>query len=451
MSDVPATMVAGWRGRPTRPGSRSRRSTCARCSARSCGRSTPSSSRARRCPARCRSASAHPMTRPSCSTSAVRSTTRTHALLYCAAHLPDPRDDRDTRPRCTTSSPRSSTAAGGRTLALFTSWRAMQPRPTRAARARRAPILAQGDLPKPDAGRRFTDEHAACLFATMGFWQGIDVPGPSLSLVTIDRLPFPRPDDPLLQARRERAGADAFAEIDLPEPRCSSRRATGRLIRSATDRGVVAVFDSRLATAGYRWDLVRAPCRRCDARVIATRLKPSCTHCGEDTPVPSPDATRRLAGGDDRGARARRDRCGDDAGSTTPTTAGDTSTTPTTELAVTTEPSTSTTAPRTDRHPLLRKGGPRLHGRRPVEAPQPSPTALATTSPRPLRTGSRSRSFASTTRATRRASSGPRTPTAATRRCSCRSASRRIRRRPKVSRQRCSDRPGRPTLRESRS
>ena len=98
----------------------------------------------------------------------------------------------------------------------------------------------------------------------MGFWQGIDVPGPSLSLVTIDRLPFPRPDDPLLQARRERAGANAFAEIDLPRAAVLLAQATGRLIRSATDRGVVAVFDSRLATAGYRWDLVRAlpPMRR---------------------------------------------------------------------------------------------------------------------------------------------------------------------------------------------
>ena len=125
-------------------------------------------------------------------------------------------------------------------------------------------ILAQGELPKPKLLSRFTEEHASCLFATMGFWQGIDVPGPSLSMVTIDRLPFPRPDDPLLQARRERAGANAFAEIDLPRAAVLLAQATGRLIRSATDRGVVAVFDSRLATAGYRWDLVRAlpPMRR---------------------------------------------------------------------------------------------------------------------------------------------------------------------------------------------
>jgi ATP-dependent DNA helicase DinG len=149
-------------------------------------------------------------------------------------------------------------AAGGRTLALFTSWRAMQ-----AATAALRPlvphtILAQGEVPKPRLLARFAEEESSCLFATMGFWQGIDVPGPSLSLVTIDRLPFPRPDDPLLQARRERAGPSAFAEIDIPRAAVLLAQATGRLIRTATDRGVVAVLDSRLATASYRWELVRS-------------------------------------------------------------------------------------------------------------------------------------------------------------------------------------------------
>ena len=98
----------------------------------------------------------------------------------------------------------------------------------------------------------------------MGFWQGVDVPGASLSLVTIDRIPFPRPDEPLLQARRERAGADAFGLIDLPRAATLLAQGAGRLIRSADDRGVVAVLDPRLAKAGYRWDMVRAlpPMRR---------------------------------------------------------------------------------------------------------------------------------------------------------------------------------------------
>jgi len=93
----------------------------------------------------------------------------------------------------------------------------------------------------------------------MGFWQGIDVPGPSLTLVTIDRIPFPRPDEPLLQARRERARADAFRIVDLPRATTLLAQGTGRLIRSRSDRGVVAVFAQRLATKpSYRWDIVHA-------------------------------------------------------------------------------------------------------------------------------------------------------------------------------------------------
>ena len=125
-------------------------------------------------------------------------------------------------------------------------------------------VLTQSDLPKPALVERFgTDEHS-CLFATMGFWQGVDVPGPALSVVTIDRLPFPRPDDPLLQARRERHGRAAFERIDVPRAATLLAQGAGRLIRSADDRGVVAVLDSRFGTARYRWDLVRAlpPMRR---------------------------------------------------------------------------------------------------------------------------------------------------------------------------------------------
>ena len=175
----------------------------------------------------------------------------TCALLYCAAHLPDPR-------RAGASEALHNelaaliTAAGGRTLALFTSWRAMHAA-TDALRAQLPfPILAQGDMPKARLLEAFSAEHAACLFATMSFWQGVDVPGPTLSLVTLDRLPFPRPDDPLLGARRDRAGAAAFRVVDLPRAATLLAQGTGRLIRSAQDRGVVAVLDSRLATAGYR-------------------------------------------------------------------------------------------------------------------------------------------------------------------------------------------------------
>jgi ATP-dependent DNA helicase DinG len=114
-------------------------------------------------------------------------------------------------------------------------------------------------MPKPALVAAFAADQSSSLFATMGFWQGIDVPGPTLSLVTIDRLPFPRPDEPLLQARREQARADAFRVIDLPRTATMLAQGAGRLIRSRTDRGVVAVLDPRLAKAkSYRWTLLEA-------------------------------------------------------------------------------------------------------------------------------------------------------------------------------------------------
>ena len=155
-------------------------------------------------------------------------------------------------------------AAGGRTLALFTSRRA-----TEEAAAALAPdlpytLLRQGDLPKGRLLEEFAEDETSCLFATLGFWQGVDIPGRALSLVTLDRLPFPRPDDPLLLARRARAGAGAFNLVDLPRAATLLAQGSGRLIRTAEDRGVVAVLDSRLATASYRNVLLAAlpPMRR---------------------------------------------------------------------------------------------------------------------------------------------------------------------------------------------
>jgi ATP-dependent DNA helicase DinG len=185
------------------------------------------------------------------------------ALLYCPIHLPDPRSP-SYEGRMLDELAALIEAAEGRTLALFTSWRAM----SAAADAIRGrvpwPVLTQSDLPKPALVARFSAEEHSCLFATMGFWQGVDVPGSALSVVAIDRLPFPRPDDPLLQARRASLGRNAFGLIDVPRAATLLAQGTGRLIRSRSDRGVVAVLDSRLGTARYRWDLVRAlpPMRR---------------------------------------------------------------------------------------------------------------------------------------------------------------------------------------------
>ncbi len=120
------------------------------------------------------------------------------------------------------------------------------------------PLLTQRDLPKPALVRKFAESEETCLFATTGMFQGVDVPGSTLSLVVIDKLPFPRPDDPLLSARRERLGPNAFSEIDVPRAATLLAQASGRLIRNATDRGVVAVLDSRLGSARYRWDIVNA-------------------------------------------------------------------------------------------------------------------------------------------------------------------------------------------------
>jgi ATP-dependent DNA helicase DinG len=176
---------------------------------------------------------------------------RDHALLYVANSLPDRRRP-ESEPALHDELEALITAAGGRTLALFTSWRSMRAA-VEALRGRLdVPVLAQSDLPKPALVESFRDDEATCLFATLGFWQGVDVPGRTLSLVTVDRIPFPRPDEPVLQARRERAGAGAFRLVDLPRAGTLLAQGAGRLIRSAGDRGVVAVLDSRLATAGYR-------------------------------------------------------------------------------------------------------------------------------------------------------------------------------------------------------
>jgi ATP-dependent DNA helicase DinG len=210
------------------------------------------------------------------------------ALLYCAAHLPDPRAAGH-REALHDELAGLIEAAGGRTLALFTSFRAMDDAADSLRDQLEVPILTQRDLPKPRLIERFTADEATCLFATMGFWQGVDVPGPSLSLVTLDRLPFPRPDEPLLQARRERAGADAFDVIDLPRAATLLAQGAGRLVRAATDRGVVAVLDSRLASARYRWEIVSAlpPMRRTKDRAEVHAFLRALRDL--PTPDPTPD------------------------------------------------------------------------------------------------------------------------------------------------------------------
>jgi len=235
----------------------------------------------------------------------------TQALLYCAAHLPDPRQP-GYEAMMHDELAWLIGAARGRTMALFTSWRAMRAA-AEAARARiDYPVLLQDDLPKPALVARFGAEESSCLFATMGFWQGVDIPGPSLSMVVIDRIPFARPDEPLQAARRERAGPRAFATVDLPRAATLLAQGAGRLIRTASDRGVVAVLDPRLASAPYRWELVHAlpPMRRTRKRddvaaFFADDAGPRPSPAGTPGARPSgaDDAGRRPSGADDAGPR----------------------------------------------------------------------------------------------------------------------------------------------------
>jgi ATP-dependent DNA helicase DinG len=188
----------------------------------------------------------------------------TQGLLYCAAHLPDPRKEQYADAMLEELAALIE-AAGGRTLALFTSHRMLRLAADRLTDEIDHEVLVQGDRPKGALIEAFATDETSCLFATMGYWQGIDVPGAACSLVTIDRIPFPRPDEPIWQARREAAGAAAFKTIDVPRAATLLAQGAGRLIRNSTDRGVVAVLDPRLATnKSYRWELVAAlpPMRR---------------------------------------------------------------------------------------------------------------------------------------------------------------------------------------------
>jgi len=194
-----------------------------------------------------------------------------NALLYCPTDLPDPRSS-GSRQAKIDELEKLMSAAGGRTLALFTSLSAMREAAEYLQPRMPWDIIVQGQGSKAKLLEQFIAEPETSLFATMSFWQGVDAPGATCTLVMIDRLPFPRPDDPVLQARRERAGGAAFRVIDLPRAATMLAQGAGRLIRSTRDQGVVAVLDPRLATArSYRWELINSlpPMRRTRDRAEA--------------------------------------------------------------------------------------------------------------------------------------------------------------------------------------
>ena len=180
-------------------------------------------------------------------------------ILYVARHLPPPGRDQLAEAYLTELEELID-AAGGRTLGLFSSMRAA----VQAAGALRdrikQPLLCQGDDVTAQLVRQFAEDEPTCLFGTLSLWQGVDVPGAALRLVVIDRIPFPRPDDPLASARQRAVaahGGNGFMTVAAAHAALLLAQGAGRLLRTMTDRGVVAVLDPRLVTARYG-DFLRA-------------------------------------------------------------------------------------------------------------------------------------------------------------------------------------------------
>jgi ATP-dependent DNA helicase DinG len=175
------------------------------------------------------------------------------ALLYLPRTVPDVRD------------PRFSAAAAdeivkllelsqGRAFCLFTSYSQMNDLFERVRTRVAFPLLLQGTAPRSVLLERFKNTPAAVLFATSSFWQGVDVPGEQLSCVIVDRLPFAVPSDPIVAARvnaLQEDGRNAFAEFQVPQAVLALKQGFGRLIRTKTDRGVLALLDSRIQRMPY--------------------------------------------------------------------------------------------------------------------------------------------------------------------------------------------------------
>jgi len=184
---------------------------------------------------------------------------RTQAALYLPRHLPEPSDP-DFVDAATVELEKLFAVTGGRAFALFTSvrnmqraWEILEPRlPYR--------VLLQGQLPKAQLLEKF-QEVPSVLFATASFWEGVDVPGEALSLVVMDKLPFASPGDPVVAARIDalrNAGHDPFGAFQVPHAAITLRQGFGRLIRTRTDRGIVAMLDRRIVTRGYGRQFLRS-------------------------------------------------------------------------------------------------------------------------------------------------------------------------------------------------
>ncbi len=174
-------------------------------------------------------------------------------ILYIAKHLPPPGRD-GLAESYLDEIAELIEAAGGRTLGLFSSMRAARQAADELAGRIGYPLLCQGDDQTAQLVSQFAADEPTCLFGTLSLWQGVDVPGPSLRLVVIDRIPFPRPDDPLASARQRAVaarGGNGFMSVAATQAALLLAQGSGRLLRTMTDRGVVAVLDPRLSTARY--------------------------------------------------------------------------------------------------------------------------------------------------------------------------------------------------------
>ncbi|MFD9868433.1 ATP-dependent DNA helicase [Streptomyces niveus] len=174
-------------------------------------------------------------------------------ILYVARHLSPPGRE-GSRGDMMDELAELVEAAGGRTLGLFSSMRGAQAAAEELRGRLDTPVLLQGEETLGELIKAFADDPATCLFGTLSLWQGVDVPGPSSQLVVMDRIPFPRPDDPLMSARQkavEEAGGNGFMAVAATHAALLMAQGAGRLVRASGDRGVVAVLDPRLANARY--------------------------------------------------------------------------------------------------------------------------------------------------------------------------------------------------------
>jgi len=175
------------------------------------------------------------------------------ALLYLPQKMPDVRDA-GFAAKAADEIVQLLELSQGRAFCLFTSYSQMNDLFERVRTRVDFPLMLQGTAPRSVLLERFKNTPNAVLFATASFWQGVDVPGEQLSCVIVDRLPFAVPSDPVVAARvsaLQEEGRNAFAEFQVPQAVLALKQGFGRLIRTKTDRGVLALLDSRIERMPY--------------------------------------------------------------------------------------------------------------------------------------------------------------------------------------------------------